>query len=116
MGEITYNDDLGLYLMIFVCNSSSQGSAAWYYSTATSLDLQNWTVPQPIANSEKGVTSPCNLDDNTGSKFDGFYPSFMSPGAAPGHTRLTGRAFFMDGCDTVARTFGSRAFVIATEH
>jgi len=106
MGEITYNDDLGLYMMIFVCNPSSQGNAAWYYSTATSLDLQNWTIPQPIANSEKGVTSPCNLGDNTGSKFDGFYPSFMSPGAAAGHTRLTGRAFFMDGCDTGARTFG----------
>jgi hypothetical protein len=112
MGEITYNDDLGLYMMIFVCNPSSTGNAAWYYSTAAGLDRQDWTVPQPIANSEKAVTSPCNLVDKTGSKFDGFYPSFMSPGAAAGHTKLTGRVFFMDGCDTGPRTFGSRAFTI----
>jgi hypothetical protein len=115
MGEITRNDDLGLYMMIFVCNPSSSGKAAWYYSTATSLDRQNWTVPQPIANCEEAVVSPCNRSDNTGSKFDGFYPSFMSPGAPAGHTQLTGRAFFMDGCDTGARTLGSREFVITTE-
>jgi len=115
MGEITRNDDLAFYMMIFVCNPSSTGNAAWYYSTATSLELQNWTNPRPITNSEKTVTSPCNLVDKTGSKFDGFYPSFMSPGAPTGHLRLSGRAFFMSGCDTGGRILGSRAFTITTE-
>jgi hypothetical protein len=115
MGEITHNDDLGLYMMIFVCNPSSKGNAAWYYSTATSLELEDWTVPQLVANSERAITSPCNLIDNTGSRFDGFYPSFMSPGEETGHTRLSGRAFFMNGCDTGGRKLGSRAFVITTE-
>ncbi len=120
MAEITYNDILGLYLMVFVCNPSSSSpegkTAAWYYSTATSLDLQDWTTPQMIVNSEKAITSPCNLNDNTGTSFDGFYPSLMSPGAAAGHTRLDGRVFFLNGCDTgLPRAFASRAFRITVE-
>ena len=35
--------------------------------------------------------------------FDGYYPALMSPGAPAGHTTLTGRVFFMSGCDTGAR-------------
>jgi hypothetical protein len=112
MGQITYNDDLGLYMLLFVCNTPTSAKAAWYYSAATSLELQNWTVPQMITNSEKSTTTPCNLNNSTGTSFDGFYPSFVSPGAAAGHTRLTGQVFFMDGCDTGARTFGSRGFTI----
>jgi len=116
MSEITYNDDLGQYLMVFVCNPSSPGHAAWYYATATNLELQDWTTPQPIVNSELPVTSPCNTNDTTGAKFDGFYPSFMSPRAAAGHTRLTGRAFFLNGCDTgLPRAFASRGFKITVE-
>ena len=54
MPELNYNDDLGLYLMIFVCNSNSvDGHAAWYFSTATSLERQDWTVPQLILNSRQ---------------------------------------------------------------
>jgi hypothetical protein len=119
MSEISYNDDLGLYLIIFVCNPSSKGFAAWYYSTATSLALEDWTEPQMIANSEHAITAPCNFSDPnhpTGSLFDGFYPSFMSPGSPAGHTRLTGRAFFLNGCDTgLPRAFASRTFTITTE-
>jgi hypothetical protein len=37
----------------------------------------------------------------------------MSPGAAPGHLKLTGKVFFMGGCDTAAgRIFASRDFEI----
>jgi hypothetical protein len=116
MAEVTFNDDLGLYLMVYVCTSGRAGSqvGAWYYSTATSLDLQDWATPGMITNSEFPVTSPCP-GSTTGGEFDGYYPSFMSPGAAAGHTRLTGRAFFVNGCDTGKRTFTSRSFGIATE-
>ncbi len=119
MPSISYNDELGLYMMIFVCNSFPvNGLAAWYYSTATSLELQDWSVPQPILNSKQTVTQPCNLAANppNGAGFDGFYPSFMSPGAAPGHLRLTGRAFLLSGCDTGSqRAFASRKFKITVE-
>jgi hypothetical protein len=124
MSGITYNDDLGVYLMIFVCNPSSTTPegvthAAWYYSTATSLDLEDWTPPQPILNSEHEIVAPCNTTDPkepSGSAFDGFYPSFMSPGVPAGHTRLTGLAFFLNGCDTgLPRKFASRKFTITTE-
>jgi putative Ig domain-containing protein len=116
MGEITYNDDLGVYLFIFVCTSGPTGSrvASWYYATATSLDLEDWSTPQPIQNSQGPVTIPCpNL--TTGQQYDGFYPSFMSPGAAAGHTKLTGKVFFLNGCDTGVRTFTARNFTITAQ-
>jgi hypothetical protein len=113
MGSLSYNDDLGLYVMIFVCNSFSvDGYGAWYYSTAPSLDSQDWAPPQLIAGSRKKITAPCNTN-GSGSSFDGFYPSIMSPGAAAGHTRLTGKVFFLNGCDTgLPRAFESRDFTI----
>ena len=93
MPELSYNDDLGLYFMIFVCNSNSvDGHAAWYFSTATSLQREDWTVPQLILNSRQPITSPCNLKDNSGSLFDGFY---------------------LSGCDTaLPRAFVARTFTI----
>lgn len=112
--EINYNDDVGLYLMIFVCVNGPTGSrvGAWYYSTATSLDAQDWTEPQMILNSQFPLTAPCP-GQTAGGQFDGWYPSFMSPGAASGHTKLTGQVFFMNGCDVGARQFMSRTFTIA---
>lgn len=114
--EINYNDDLGVYLLIFVCVNGPTGSktGAWYYSTATSLGLQNWSAPQMIQNSQFPVTAPCP-GLTAGSQFDGWYPSTVSPGAAAGHTRLTGYFFFMNGCDTGTRQFMSRAFTIAAQ-
>ena len=118
MSEITRNDDLGLYMLIFVCSPSSVTStgermAAWYYSTATSLELQDWTAPQPIAGSESAFPS---CPSSSGQVFDGFYPSFISPGAPAGHTRLTGLAFFLNGCDTgQPRALSSRSFTITVE-
>ncbi len=116
MAEVSFNDDLGLYLMVYVCVAGTAGSqtGSWYYSTATSLDLQDWTVPEMIAGSEFPVTSPCP-GLTTGGQFDGYYPSLMSPGAAAGHTRLTGKVFFINGCDTGKRTFTARTFTIAAE-
>ncbi len=115
MGEISYNDDVGEYLFIFVCESGSTGArvGAWYYSTATSLDSQNWTAPQMIQNSQYTVTRPCT-GLTAGGQFDGWYPSFMSPGAAAGHTKLTGLAFFLNGCNIGSRQFMSRTFTITT--
>ena len=88
--------------------------AAWYYSTATSLDLQNWTTPQLIANSQFAVTAGC-ASDGSGNSFDGWYPSFMSPDRPAGHLGKTGQVFFMNGCDTgLQRKFVSRTFTITT--
>lgn len=115
MAEISRNDDLGRYLMVFVCRSASSGSpvGAWYYSTATNLDLQDWTAPQLIQGSQFPITEPC-AGLTTGGDFDGWYPSLVSPGASAGHTKLTGRVFFQNGCDTGKRQFMSRTFTIKT--
>jgi uncharacterized protein (TIGR03437 family) len=112
--EITYNDDLGLYVMVHWCDNgpAPASSVAWYYSTATSLDLQDWTPPQLILNSQTPQVSPCP-DGTTGTQLDGWYPSFMSPGAAAGHTKLTGLVFFLSACMPGAnRQFKSRTFTI----
>jgi hypothetical protein len=119
-GQISYNEAIDQYLLTFVC-VSLQGQpghlkpfqAAWYYSTATSLDLQNWTTPQLIQNSQFAVTAGCAFD-GSGNSFDGWYPSFMSPNHAEGHLGETGQVFFMNGCDTgLKRKFMSRTFTIA---
>jgi uncharacterized protein (TIGR03437 family) len=114
--EISYNDDIGLYLLIFVCTDGPAGSrvSAWYYSTATSLDLEDWTTPQMIQNSQFPNTTPCP-GLTAGEQFDGWYPSTVSPGAGAGHTKLAGYFFFLDGCNTGPRKFMSRTFTIVTE-
>ena len=109
--EINYNDDLGLYLLIFVCANTSSRVGGWYYSAATSLDLQDWTTPQMIQNSQFPLTTPCP-GKTDGDQFDGLYPSTVSPGAAAGHTKLTGYFFFLNGCGVGARQFMSRTFTI----
>jgi uncharacterized protein (TIGR03437 family) len=113
MGEISRNDDLGLYLALFVCVSgpSTARVGAWYYSVATSLDLQDWSTPRLVDNSQFPVTSSCS-SDGRGQQFDGWYPSSMSPGAPAGHTKLTGLIFYHNGCDTGKRVMSSRAFTI----
>jgi len=115
MAQISYNDDLQLYLLTFVCVTVSNGvttQGAWYFATATCLEQMNWTTPQLIANSQflapQGVCSH-------GADFDGWYPSFMSPGHREGHTGLTGTVFFLSGCDGSLedRHFRSRIFSIS---
>ncbi|MCI4371601.1 MAG: hypothetical protein L3J78_03030 [Thermoplasmata archaeon] len=109
--------------MTFVCVSFTKdqttglfkpSQAAWYFSTATSLDLQNWTAPQLIENSQFPVASPCG--GVGGTAFDGWYPSFMSPGSRAGHTSQEGFVFFLNGCNvSLARSFTRRRFHIRLE-
>jgi hypothetical protein len=117
MPEISRNDTYGVYMLTFVCVISVSGvqtQGAWYYSTATSLALQNWTSPQPIANSQFPITDPCTGTGTNGSQFDGWYPSLMSPGSPSGHTAATGTVFFLNGCDGGStRVFSSRTFTIS---
>jgi hypothetical protein len=115
VGQISYNDGLGLYLMTFVCGMPklTPPQGAWYFSTATSLESQNWTVPQLIENSQYPLLTPCPGPSGGGNSFDGWYPSFMSPGSPAGHTGLTGLVFFLNGCNgSLDRTFNSRVFTI----
>lgn len=114
--EISYNDDVGLYVMLYRCSNGASG--AWYYSTATSLDLEDWAAPQEIQNSRRPVISGCagRQEGAEGHEFDGTVPSTMSPGAAAGHTKLTGYVFFTyKTCIRESRRFLSRAFTITAQ-
>jgi uncharacterized protein (TIGR03437 family) len=100
--------------LIFVCQNGPANAQVlgWYYSTATSLALQDWTTPQLIANSQFPVTTPCP-GQTMGDQVDGWYPSLMSPGAASGHTKLSGYVFFFSGCAGAGtRQMMSRTFTI----
>ncbi len=102
---ISYVDNLGLYLLTFVCQSNASATpSAWYYTTATSLDLQDWSPPQMMQNGQ--------FPENGACAQNGWYSSFMSPGAAPSHVGLTGTAFYK-GC--VPSQFSSRTFTITTQ-
>ena len=116
-GQISYFRAINQYLLTFLCVQLSNGTpyqAGWYYATASSLELQNWTTPQLITNSLLPVTPACNTTDMSGNSFDGWYPSFMSPGFRTGHLGKTGRVFLLTGCDTGMRSFKSRTFTITT--
>jgi hypothetical protein len=114
-GSISRDDDLGLYVMVFICvYTNPAGQAGWYYSTATSLAQENWTTPQLISGS-LGPFSSCN--DGNSSQFDGFYPSMMSLNAPQGHIHNTGSIYFLNGCEAGSgRLFDYRTFTIAGTH
>jgi len=49
--DLSRNEFLHAYLLVFVCASQTTGQARWYFSTATSLEKQDWTTPQLVVNS-----------------------------------------------------------------
>lgn len=110
---LSYNEALHRYLMTMVCEVSSMpGQLAWFYSTATSLEAEDWTTPRIIDNTQSTATSPCPNNTN-GVDFDGWYPSLYSTDLASGHTGTNNVAFFLDGCNLDKnRQFGSRPVTV----
>jgi len=114
--QITYNDALGVYMLTFDCTQLACANGkctptklSLFYSTATSLETQNWTTPQLIENSTYPILP---LPGNTGTLLDGGYPSFMSPTCEPGHLGLSGTVFLLKGSGLGNRQFISRTFTI----
>jgi hypothetical protein len=113
MPSIYKIDSLNVFVLTFVCRNEQTAQAGWYFSTASSLDLQDWSVPQLIQNSQSVLAVPCPGQASTdGEQFDGWFQSLMSPGAASGHIAQAGYAFIGTGCDTGTRSFARRTFAI----
>ena len=116
---LSFNQFLGRYLMTMVCEvSSTAGQLGWFFSTATSLDAEDWTMPQLIANSQFTTTTPCKgqPDTSPSTYFNGWYPSFYSPNLATGRTGKNGLAFYLDGCNLDPdRMFKSRTFTVTAD-
>ena len=112
---LSFNDALRRYVMTMVCEVSSiSGELAWFYSTATSLDMQDWTPPQIIENTQ-ATTSAC-LDNANGIDFDGWYPSLYNVNLPAGHTGKNNIAFYMDGCNlSKSRSFNSRSVTVTPD-
>ena len=113
--QLSYNDALGRYMMTFVCSSyrcPTQNNCyayqdSLYYSTASSLEKQDWTTPQLIQNS----TYPRRTTP-VGWIQDGGYPSFASLGCDQGHLGLSGYVLLLKGNPLADRRFVSREFTI----
>lgn len=117
--QIAYIDPLRRYVMTFVCiiqpcpsaKNCRPQSLSLFYSTATSLSAQDWTIPRPIQHS----TYAYRTDPKGGWTQDGAYPSFVSPECKPGHLGNSGEVFLLKGNPTgpdrefVARTFEIRS-------
>jgi hypothetical protein len=122
-GSISYFATTKQYLLTFVCvqltgtaPNYQAAQAGWYYSTATSLEKQDWTPPQLILGSQMSAAN-CS----GGQMFDGWYPSFMTPSSLttvyqPGQLGNNGLVFFLYGCNgsLTPRQFRSRQFWIMT--
>lgn len=99
---ISYNDALGVYLLTMTCTEAGTQKETWAFSTATSLDAEDWTAPEVILGSDPKY--PPSVGD--------WGPSFITPGAAPGHTGLTGIVLYAHGMLTQEKVLRSRPFTI----
>ena len=119
--DLSYNAYLGRYLLVFVCANYAANTAGWYFSTASSLEKQDWSAPQLIGNSPGAfcadgnqVQQSCRASCSGGATFNGWYPSLLSPPNGSGLTSRTGYVFFLSGCDATetGRQFMSTTFTI----
>jgi hypothetical protein len=121
-GQISYVEPWQRYLLTFVCvtlQMTSSGKyapyeAGWYFSTATSLETPDWSSPVLIDGSAGPVTAAPTTGCPNGADFDGWYPSFVTPGKEQGHLGHSGFVFFLDGCNggSSGRVFASRPFAL----
>jgi hypothetical protein len=126
-GSISYVDETGQYLLLFVCGSPGdphagsavgQRGSAWFWSTSDDLSSQQWSVPLEI----EGSWMPWDTGNPPGSfgcqSYKGWYPTLMSLDHAPGHLTTRGYVFYMWGClggstaSPPQRQYSSRRFTI----
>ncbi len=96
-----------LFLLTMVCQDSS-GNGGWYFSTTVSLVAQRWSTPTLIANTNLPITN-CTQTGKT-DQFDGWYPSFVTPGLRAGRIGASGLVLYANGCLPGPRSFGVRPF------
>lgn len=90
----------------FSVGSSQKPQGGWFYATTASLEKQQWTSLALVAGTLQYI------DCSTG-KFDGFYPSFVTPNLPPGHIGPTGHALYLNGALLGRRVLNVRDFQIS---
>ena len=114
--EISYNDDLGdvppdLRVPNRPGRSRYRRVVLLHRDQPRSSELDGAADDPEHAKPGHGLPGPVMEDS-----YDGYYPSTVSPGAAAGHTKLTGYFFFLSGCGVPGnRQFMSRTFTITTQ-
>ena len=100
-----------LYVLSVECdNFSSVGAGqapqgVWLYATARSLEREDWSALAPVAGTQQ------YMECGTG-KFDGYYPSLITPTLPPGHIGPTGHALYLSGILTGHRVLNVRDFTV----
>ena len=117
--SIVYNEALRLYMMVYVCGRvdcstrpCKPTTMSWYYRTTDDLSTQHWGAPHLIENSTYAITTETDKNGILHRFLDGGYPTFMTPGCAPGHIGLNGYAFLLKGDPNGKRVYASRKFQI----
>jgi hypothetical protein len=129
-GSISFVEDTGQYLLLFVCTSPGDPirgaptpkafGSAWFYSTTDNLnDQSSWSIPKEIEGSYADHTQ---FKNTTGCMvYNGWYPTMMSLNKSPGHLSTQGYVFYLTGslgaCNgggLPPRTYSSRQFTIVT--
>jgi hypothetical protein len=143
-GSISYSETTHEYVLFFICSSFSEPATtascmtldnknicetagaqggAWFFSTldADQYDLSSqgkWRAPLEVGNSWNAY-SMLGCANGNGANFDGWYPSLMSAGSAPGHLQGTGWVFYMNGCEggdtPEGRVYSTRYFTITSQ-
>jgi len=125
--QLSYYQPTGEYVLTFVCTShgdpagsdadNPQNGSAWFWSTTTDLESQNWSTPRQIYGSWNNWTINNDKNGKTCASYNGWYPTFMSLNQTPGQLSQNGYVFYMIGglgCTPPLRQYASRAFTIST--
>jgi hypothetical protein len=117
--QLTYNEALERYMLTYVCRRldcstkpCKRTNLSWYFRTTRDLSTEDWSAPQLIENSTYADTYKTDKNGTLHTSEDGGYPTFMTPGCAPGHIGLTGYAFLLNGDPLGARVYARRKFTI----
>ncbi len=118
--QLSYYPPTGEYVLTFICSTGvdtpRNAASAWFWSTTTDLESQNWSQPQQIYGTWNSWQNT-NPNDATCNLYNGWYPTFMSLGQDPGVLSTNGYVFYMIGdlgCGQPQRKYASRAFTIST--
>jgi hypothetical protein len=102
-----------LFVIIMECDTrftvggDQRPQGGWFYATTRSLQTEAWSNMALVAGTLQYI------DCGTG-KFDGYYPSFVTPALPPGHIGTTGHALYLSGILTAHRVLNVRDFQIST--
>lgn len=101
-----------LFVMTMECDNKATvepgytPQGAWFYATTRNLNRQRWSAVAVMSNAQQYI-------DCSSGKFDGYYPSFVSPTLPPAHLGSWGYVLYLNGILTGSHSLAVRHFQIS---